>query len=52
MRYMKLYQRPASWVLAITNENRFLASTPWYEKNGEDFGGDVDFEVENDETWG
>ena len=49
---MKTYQRPSQAELAITNENRFLASTPWYDKNGADFGGDVNFEVETDENWG
>ena len=49
---MKSYQRPDAITMAITNENRFLASTQWYEKNGADYGGDFTYEVENDETWG
>ena len=49
---MKIYQRPDSIEMAITTENRFLASTPWYDKNGADYGGDFNYEVENDETWG
>lgn len=49
---MKTYQQPASKAKAIKQEARFLATVPWYEKTGEDFGGDVSFEVEDDETWG
>ncbi len=49
---MKTYQAPDLSVGNLTTENRFLASAPWYEKNGSDLGGDFDFTVENDETWG
>ena len=49
---MKMYHTPESAIQEIKIEDQFLASKPWYDKTGEDWGGDVGFDIEDDETWG
>ena len=47
-----MYTAPGLRIRAIQNEDCILASKPWYDKTGEDWGGDVGFNIEDDETWG
>ena len=49
---MKKYIIPVARLRDTHLESRFLIASPWYDKTGEDFGGDFDFTVEDDETWG
>lgn len=48
----KNYLTPLLEVETVKLEHDFLASKKWYEKHGADYGGDVDFDIEEDETWG